>query len=162
MIKQVHSDIEVEPHLRPISGKNINGLAGDDARPDIRARSVWQNGQNTFSDIRVANTKQTFRIIYHQPKFLGDMRKKEIASTITMHGIFTPLVFSVSGSVSKECSMFHEHMTQKITITTGEDSSLDVHYCFLSMILFHGSRSMQKFELADDFLVVYDYSKFFE
>ena len=36
------------------------------------------------------------------------------------HGTFTPLVFSVSGSVGKECFMLHERMTQKIANKTGE------------------------------------------
>ena len=30
------------------------------------------------------------------------------------HGTFTPLVFSVSGVVGKEWSMFHKHMVEKI------------------------------------------------
>ena len=37
-----------------MNGENIN--SGDDARPDIRATSVWRNGQNVFFDIRVTNT----------------------------------------------------------------------------------------------------------
>lgn len=37
-------DVEAESHLQPIHGENIDGLKGDDIRPDIRARSVWRNG----------------------------------------------------------------------------------------------------------------------
>ena len=29
------------------------------------------------------------------------------------HGAFTPLVFSVSGVLGKECSMFHKHLAKK-------------------------------------------------
>ena len=29
------------------------------------------------------------------------------------HGTFTPLVFSVSGVLGKECSMFHKHLAKK-------------------------------------------------
>ena len=36
------------------------------------------------------------------------------------HCFFIPLVFSVSGSVGIECSMFHKHMAQKIANKTGE------------------------------------------
>ena len=39
-IKQVHNDVEVEPHLQPINVEKINGLTGDNARPNIRARSI--------------------------------------------------------------------------------------------------------------------------
>ena len=34
----------------------LNGLTGDDARPDIRVRGVWSQGQNSFFDIRLTNT----------------------------------------------------------------------------------------------------------
>ena len=30
------------------------------------------------------------------------------------HGTFTPLVFSLSGVLGKECSMFQKHMAKKI------------------------------------------------
>ena len=30
------------------------------------------------------------------------------------HGTFRPLVFSVSGVLGKECSVFHKHMAEKI------------------------------------------------
>ena len=37
--------------------KQVTGDATcDDERQDIRARSIWRNGQNTFFDISVANT----------------------------------------------------------------------------------------------------------
>ena len=41
LINQVHSNVEVEPQFQPINGENIDGLTGDDTRPNIRARSVW-------------------------------------------------------------------------------------------------------------------------
>ena len=31
-------------------------LTGNGARPDIRARNIWWNGQKAFFDIRVTNT----------------------------------------------------------------------------------------------------------
>ena len=36
------------------------------------------------------------------------------------HGTFTPLVFSLSGGISKECSMFHKHIAEKIAVKTEE------------------------------------------
>ena len=42
--------------MQPINGESINGLNGDDARKDVRVKSVWQNGQNAFFDIRITNT----------------------------------------------------------------------------------------------------------
>ena len=34
----------------------VTYISGDNARPDIRARGVWRDGQNAFFDIRVTNS----------------------------------------------------------------------------------------------------------
>ena len=98
---------------------------------------------------------------------------------IIEHGTFTPLVFSVSVSIGKEYSMFHQHMTQKTTSKTCERyekimsiirytlSFLIPQSCYLCIIscyfciiswyfllpFIRGSRSMQKSELVDDFAI---------
>ena len=36
------------------------------------------------------------------------------------HGPFTPLFFSVSVSMGKECSIFHKHVYERLAIKTGE------------------------------------------
>ena len=36
------------------------------------------------------------------------------------HGTFTPLVFSASGVLGKECSMFQTHMAEKIAKKSNE------------------------------------------
>ena len=56
LLKKVCSDVETEPRLQPVQGEQIEGLVGDKARPDIRARSVWRNGQNAYFDVRITNT----------------------------------------------------------------------------------------------------------
>ena len=48
------NDVEVEPKLQKIDNEELNGLTGDDARPDIGTRGVWRQGQNAFFDIRLA------------------------------------------------------------------------------------------------------------
>ena len=79
LIKQTHSNVEVEPHLQPINGEKINGLTGDDARPDIRARSVWRNGQNPFFDICVTNTNANF-LNHLSPTKIHERHEKEKTS----------------------------------------------------------------------------------
>ena len=81
------------------------------------------------------------------------------------HGTITPLVFSVSGSIGKECSMFHKHIAQNITSKTGERSEkiMSIIRCALSFLILRcfsmcirGSRSLQKSELVGDFAIAYD------
>ena len=52
-------------------------------------------------------------------------------------GTFTPLVFSVSGVLGKECSMFHKHMAEKIAKKFNEsyEKVITVTRCKLSFII---------------------------
>ena len=56
LLAKVHADVETEPQLQPIADEVINGLEGDNARPDVRVRGVWRPAQNAYFDIRVSNT----------------------------------------------------------------------------------------------------------
>ena len=60
------------------------------------------------------------------------------------HGTFTPLVFSVNGGASPECSMFHKHLAEQIATKTGERyekvirckwSFLILRYCLMCIRL---------------------------
>ena len=66
------------------------------------------------------------------------------------HGTFTPLVFSVSGSLYKQCSMFHKHVAEQLAIKTGEryETIISTILCKLSfpilksvLMCVRGSRS---------------------
>ena len=48
LLAEVHRDVEIEPKLQPVEGEQIDGLVGENARPDVRARGVWRQGQNAF------------------------------------------------------------------------------------------------------------------
>ena len=54
-IKTIRNNVEIKPALQKIENERINGRTGDQARPDIRARGVWRQGQNAFFDIRLTN-----------------------------------------------------------------------------------------------------------
>ena len=56
LLKKIVNDVEVEPPLQPTSGEILSGLTGDSARPDIRARGVWRQGQNAYFDVRITNS----------------------------------------------------------------------------------------------------------
>ena len=40
LLKKVVSDVETEPQLQQVDGEILDGLTGDNAKPDIRARGV--------------------------------------------------------------------------------------------------------------------------
>ena len=42
--------------LQPLNGEKINGLIGDNAKPDIRTRGILRDGQNRIFEVRITNT----------------------------------------------------------------------------------------------------------
>ena len=84
------------------------------------------------------------------------------------HGTFTPLVFFVSGSVVKECSIFHKHMAQKIANKTGEryEEAMSIITCTLFLAndqvlcVSEEVGCCKKFQLFDDFAIVCELNNF--
>ena len=53
ILKTIQNDVEIEPALQEIDNERIDGRIGNEARLDIRARGVWQQGQTALFDIRL-------------------------------------------------------------------------------------------------------------
>ena len=142
LMKKVYSDVELEPQLQAIHGEQIDGLAGDNARPDIRARGVWRHGQNAYFDVRITNTNAQSQC-HLTPKRILEKHEKEKKRQYNSrimnieHGTFTPLVFSVNGGASTECLMFHKHLAEKIATKSGEryEKVLTFIRCKLSFLI---------------------------
>ena len=45
-----------EPSFQPIEGEIVIGIPGDNARPDVRARGAWRDGQNAFFNVWITNS----------------------------------------------------------------------------------------------------------
>ena len=170
LLSEAHRDIETEPALQPVEGELIDGLAGENARPDIRARGVWRPGQNAFFDVRVTNTNSKYQVETSTMKCLEkhEKEKKRQYNNRIMnieHGTFTPLVFSITGVMGKECSRFHKHMADKISKKNEEKYSdvVNVIKCKLSFLILRasllcirGSRTHKKdTKVTDDFSTVF-------
>ena len=142
LLRKICNDVEIEPALQPLEGENVTGLTGDEARPDIRARSLWRNGQNAFLDVRVTNvncSSQANRLpakIYAKHE---DEKRRSYNQRIMQveHGTFTPLVFSVNGGAGPECEKFHKHVAEKIAEKTGDRYEHIISWirCKLSFII---------------------------
>ena len=125
MLSKIVNDVETELDLQPITGEIIEGLSENTSRPDIRARGMWRVGQNAFFDVRVTNTHSSSQNLLTTESVLKkhEQEKKRNYNRRIMnmeHGTFSSLVFSVSGGMGKECSMFHKHVAERLTIKTGE------------------------------------------
>ena len=142
LLRQVCNDVETEPPLQPLDGEQISGLTGDEAKPDIRARGFWRQGQNAFFDIRVTNTNCTSQASMSTEKIYKkhEAEKKRNYNQRIMqieHGTFTPLVYAVNGGFAPECTKFNKQLAERIAKKTGDKYSSIITWirCKLSFII---------------------------
>ena len=169
LLKSILNDVEREPPLQPVlnkQGYQRTAILDDDARPDIRARGFWRTGQNAFFDVRITNVdcssqqnsalKTVLRKHELEKKRNYNRRIMEVE-----HGTFTPLVFSTSGVMAHECSVFHKTLAEKISEKKNERYEdvvryLRVKFSFLALkstlLCLRGSRTVSKVEdIVSDF-----------
>ena len=154
-------DVESEPHLQPVINKRgykPTAKLEDNVRLDVRARGFWREGQNAFFDVKVTNADcQT-----HQNKNLksvlreSEMEKKRFYNRRIMeveHGTFTPLIFTTTGVMGHECSIFHKSLAEKLSIKRDERYDdvmryIRIKFSFLALkatlLCLRGSRTIKK------------------
>ena len=146
LLKTTLNDAELVPKLQKIDNEGLNRLTGDDAGPDIRARGVWRQGQNTSLDIRLTNTNA--RLQKHLPVSTilkkDEKGKKRAYNNRIMNvepGTFAPMVFSLTGAEGPETSVFHNLIAQKIANKTEEKyEKVQISFrCKLSFLIFEVS-----------------------
>jgi hypothetical protein len=158
LMKLVTHDVEIEPPLQPVTNKNgylKTANLAIDARCDIRARSFWREGQNAFFDVRVTNPNNnsqqnsTIKAVLRKHE-LEKKREYNRRVMLVEHGSFTPLVFTTTGVMSHECSIYHKALAEKISLKRGDRYEevmryLRVKFTYLALkatlLCLRGSRS---------------------
>ena len=69
--------------MQPLKGEIINGLTGVNAKPDVRARGFWREGQNAFFDVRITNTNSESQRHLTSEKFFAKQKDKKRESITT-------------------------------------------------------------------------------
>ncbi|CAH3044398.1 unnamed protein product [Porites lobata] len=120
-LSMVCSDVEIEAVLQDISGEHLNrgSNKAQDARLDIHA----QRHRSAFFDVRVCNPNAVWDLEPQQIYRIHENEKKRLYSKRVLdieHGTFTPLVFTTTGGMGKECLMYHSRLAQLIAIKKGE------------------------------------------
>ena len=98
------------------------------ARADMSARGLWINGQMAFCDVRVFNPLARCHLHHSIPavhKKNENEKKWEYNQQILQveHRLFTPLVFSCFGELSRECSCFFSHTAERLANRRKEPKS---------------------------------------
>ena len=117
MMSEVCKDTEIEPKLTPLSGGKLQGRTSknsNEARIDIRTWGFWKRGQQAFFDLRVFDPCFKFP---QQCHVMNEQEKKRAYNERILqinHCTFTPLVFSINGSMGRKCHKFYSRLAQII------------------------------------------------
>ena len=125
---------------------------------------MWRAGQNVFFDVIVTNIHSASQIHLATETKHEQQKKRNYNRRIMNieHVTFTPLFFSVSGGMGKECSMFHKHVAERLTIKTDEryEKAISTIPCKLSFLILksalmcvggrrsHNLKTIEEFELV--------------
>ena len=117
---EICNDAEIEPPLQPLEGEIINGLSGVNAKPDVRARGFWREGQNAFFNVRITNTiSESQRHLISEKIFTNMKEKKRDSITTALSMLSTPLEFSMNAGMTEECLKCHKFVAEKIANKSG-------------------------------------------
>ena len=128
LLDLVCNDVETEPALQEITGETLNSGANlaCDARLDIHARGFWERQKSTFFDIRVCHPNaDSYKDLTQEHVYcLHENEKKRMYERRVLEveqASFTPLVFTTTGGMGRECLRYHSRLAELISIKKGED-----------------------------------------
>ena len=125
LLREVCSDVKVEPLLIPTDEEETAGNTALRARLDVSARGLWSRYERTFFDVRVTHpTAQSHMQKSMDRLYLENKRGKKLLYNDriihTERGTFTPLVFSTTGGMGPECARMNKRLAELIANKKGE------------------------------------------
>ena len=135
LLEKVAYGVETEPRLLPVGNRTLppGSNISDGARLDVAARGFWTPLDKAMFDIRVlhpgalSNNNKSLKKMYSdhekENKRMYNHRVIQIE-----HGQFTPLVFSTTGGMAKECSCFLKKLSEKLSQKTNQKYSDTVNF----------------------------------
>ena len=170
MLTKVCKGTEIEPKLTPLTGKELGSRTANttnEARLDIRARGVWQRGQQLFLDLRIfdPNTCPYRDKSLQQCHVTKEQEKKRTDTERVLqleHDMFTQLVFPVYGSMGRECRTFYSRLSDLFSEKRDLPKSITMNFALLkiSFLCLRGSQTVCRkvAEFKSD-VVVYEFKK---
>ena len=124
LLSEVCHDVEVEPHLQPLSDERFQQKTAntqDGARLDIAMNGFWGGRyEKCYTDVRVfnplapSNSGTTLQSCYRKHE-MTKKRAYELRIREVEHSSFTPLVFSASGGMGHEASVFYKRLASLLS-----------------------------------------------
>jgi len=125
--------VKIEPVLQDISGEQL-GMGSNiamDATLDIHAKGFWEPQRAAFFDVRVfhpyADCDRDKELVQIYRNHENEKRRLYSRRTLDIEqGTFTPLVFSSTGGMGKECLRFHSRLAELLAAKKGESYSTTI------------------------------------
>ena len=121
LLERVCHDVRVEPGLIPTAEELVAGTAADGARLDVSARGVWNHYEKSFFDIKVTHPNapshlgKSLERLYKESE--NEKKRKYNDRIVNIErASFTPLVFTTSGGMGKECHRFNKRLAEMIAV----------------------------------------------
>lgn len=158
LMKEVCTDVKIEPELLPLTNQQLNGNNADKARLDVSGIGVWAPFEKTFIDVRIVHPNcptyinKDIKDVYVQHEKLKKSAYNERILNVEK-GTFTPIVMSTTGGMGVEAERFHKRLAELIAAKRNENYSDVVNYirtrlrfCLLksTLIAIRGIRGRQK------------------
>ena len=119
LLTEVCNDVCIEPELQPITGESLTGASPnvqDGARLDIAANGFWGGRfERTYFDVRVfnpyapSNRQSSISSCYRKHESMKKRAYKQRVREVE-HASFTPLVFSATGGMANEATVFYKRL----------------------------------------------------
>ena len=115
ILSEVCYDSKIEPTFVPLSGEDLSNRTANrsnETRLDVWAHGFWERGQEAFFDLRVfdLNACRYLNKSLQQCHVINENEKKREYNKRVLqvdHGTFTPLAFSVYGSMGRGCQKIY-------------------------------------------------------
>ena len=128
-MNEVCTETEKEPQLQPLFGENIlprTSNKQEEARVDIKAKGFCCRQQSAFFDVRVFHPNApsyrntSIAALYRKQE---QAKKREYGDRIreVEHALFTPLVFSTTGGLSKENTKAYRRLAELLATKRGTE-----------------------------------------
>ena len=129
ILKDICKDVKVEPELLPVGERTIaSSNTAEKARLDVSAVGIWSPMERMFADVRIVhpNSRTYAGKAIEKVYELHETEKKRAYNQRVIQvekATFTPLIFSTSGGMAPECTLFHKRLAVLISKKTKEEYS---------------------------------------
>ena len=133
LFSSVCKNVIIEPELISIERVDIDGNDSNQARLDISAIGLWNHYQKSMFDIRVTYPNAESYLSKSLPDLykMHEEEKKRSYNDRVLNcerATFSPMVFSTSGGMGRECQRVNQRLAELIANKKGERYSDTIKY----------------------------------